>query len=440
MGRQHREHTRQQNRQQNRQRRRAKERRRQHRREAFGGAAAAGLPSGAQLAALVLDTVAFAAHAGGAGGSRAEQDEAVGQLVAGLGVPGGPALVATALRDLLAGLTAGVRSRGWQPSEVGRVIRRQAGASAVDLVVADPSDPADRPGGLDPDSPMWPADVAAAVAAIGVLEHLRPLPDLRSFGDPAGTGRAAAATAAAEASGVDSRLLGRVRALLAQAESSTFAEEAETFLAKAQQLMTRYNLDRALVEETAGERPRVAARRCWLDDPYVTAKAVLLGVVAEANRCRAVQDAAYGFVTLVGHPDDLAATELLFTALLAQATRQLADLGRAGSPGSYGRGARARRPAFRRSFLMGFAARIGARLREAAVASTAAADEETGGRLLPVLARRADLTEEATRRLFPHLVENSMTATDLAGWAAGTVAAELAELVVQPELPDLAAG
>lgn len=438
MGRQHRERTRQQNRQQNRQRRRAKERRRQHRLEAFGGAAAAGLPSGAQLAALLLDTVAFAA--GGAGGSRAEQDEAVGQLVAGLGVPGGPALVATALRDLLAGLSTGVRSRGWQPSEVGRVIRRQAGASAVGLVVADPSEPTDRPGRLDPDSPMWPADVAAAVAAIGVLERLRPLPDLRSFGDPAGTGRAAAATAAAEASGVDSRLLGRVRALLAQAESSTFAEEAETFLAKAQQLMTRYNLDRALVEETAGERPRVAARRCWLDDPYVTAKAVLLGVVAEANRCRAVQDAAYGFVTLVGHPDDLAASELLFTALLAQATRQLADLGRAGSPGSYGGGARARRPAFRRSFLMGFAARIGARLRAAAVASTAAADEETGGRLLPVLARRADHTEEATRRLFPHLVESSSTATDLAGWAAGTVAADLAELVVQPELPDLAAG
>lgn len=452
---------------QNRQRRKAKERRRQQRRRMGGGhgqAAGWGLPPAAELAAVVLDTIRLAAHAGCEGGSREDQQRAAARLADGLGLPGGPAFIATGLADLLAGLAAGVLGSGWEPPEVCRVVRRKAGAAAVGAVAsglreavraAAPEvrarwlDPAGRltaeavaelvggPRTLDPEGPSWPADVAAALEAVGVLEHLRPLPNLWSVADAAAaTGRQPAGGGSA----VDGRMLARVRALLAKAESSDFAEEAETFMAKAQELMTRYNLDRALVEEATAGPPRVAARRCWLEDPYLPAKGFLLAVVAEANRCRAVLDEAYGFVTLVGHPDDLESSELLFTSLLAQATRRLAGLAPTAQPEWPGGRARTRRPSFRRSFLVGFTSRIGARLREAAAASTAAADGETGGRLLPVLARRADHTEEATRRLFPHLVENSLTATDLAGWATGTAAADLAELVVQPELSDLAAG
>src|SRR5438045_2689314 len=48
--------------------------------------------------------------------------------------------------------------------------------------------------------------------------------------------------------GIDDRMLAKVRALLAKAESTEFTDEADALTAKAQELMTRYSIDRALVD------------------------------------------------------------------------------------------------------------------------------------------------------------------------------------------------
>jgi len=116
---------------------------------------------------------------------------------------------------------------------------------------------------------------------------------------------------------------------------------------------------------------------------------------------RSVSLYKYGFVTLFGHPDDLSTAEMLFTALLVHATKQMALSARAvrpwprclaGHPGRItGRTAperqapemwplsaaqrNASRPSYRRSFLLAYASRIGARLREAAASATDAAVE-----------------------------------------------------------------
>jgi hypothetical protein len=231
-------------------------------------------------------------------------------------------------------------------------------------------------------------------------------------------------------------MLTRIRGLLTKAESSDFTEEADAFMAKAQELMSRYCIDRAMVEADAeGDgAPQVDARRVWLEDPYLEAKALLLANVASANRCRAVVDPEFGYSTLVGRPEDLNATDLLFTSLLVQATRRITALG---NDPTYGR--RSRRPSYRRSFLVAYAGRIGSRLREANEAATVAADEALGNRLLPVLARREEEVDAAVGALFGKLKELNFSLTDLAGWAAGTAAADLAELAVHEKLPFAAA-
>ncbi len=227
-------------------------------------------------------------------------------------------------------------------------------------------------------------------------------------------------------------MLTRIRGLLTKAESSDFAEEADAFTAKAQELMTRYCIDRTMVEADAeGDgAPPVHARRVWLEDPYLETKALLLANVASANRCRAVVDPHLGFSTVLGHPEDLAATDLLFTSLLLQATRRITALG---NDPTFGR--RSRKPSYRRSFLVAYADRIGFRLREANDAATVAADEAMGNRLLPVLARREESLDGAVGTLFGELGELKFSLTDVAGWAAGTAAADLAELGVHERLP-----
>jgi hypothetical protein len=44
---------------------------------------------------------------------------------------------------------------------------------------------------------------------------------------------------------LDQRMLDRVRALLAKAESTDFPQEADAFTARAQELMARHRIDRS---------------------------------------------------------------------------------------------------------------------------------------------------------------------------------------------------
>jgi hypothetical protein len=176
----------------------------------------------------------------------------------------------------------------------------------------------------------------------------------------------------------------------------------------------------------------------------------------------------YGFVTLAGDAMDLEMTEVLFTSLLVQATNQLriieaesrAEQAEAKAsattlldfmderdidPETAGelvasiltrmRAARQRNPAFRRSFLVAYAQRIGVRLTEAARATAEGAEAEVGGAFLPVLARRARSVDAAVESMFGVLRSSVIRATDAAGWAAGTAAADLAELSVRRRLP-----
>jgi hypothetical protein len=344
-------------------------------------------------------------------------------------------VTARVLMVLTEQLTAALRA-GWEPRDISAVLRRKVGPPSSELVAAVLPEAvrrrcpdsaraprweaqvrelaADaRP--LRPASPAWEADIGSAVAAIGFLSHLGALPDLASPTPRPGTRL-----------DLDPSLLAKVRGLLAKAEATAFEGEADAFLSKAQELMTRHNLDRAALQET-GQSVVVGieARRCWLDDPYLKQKGFLLAVVAGANRCRSVSLYEYGFVTIFGHPDDLSATEMLFTALLVHATKWMTLS--SGAPGSS-------RPSYRRSFLLAYASRIGARLREAAASATDAAVEAAGCALLPVLAERRRGVDEALRRMFPNTTKAEFSITDAAGWAAGQAAADLADLSWQPKL------
>ena len=175
---------------------------------------------------------------------------------------------------------------------------------------------------------------------------------------------------------------------------------------------------------------RRSRRRVWLEDPYLEAKSLLLANVASANRCRAVVDPEFGFSTVVGHPEHLTATDLLFTSLLVQAAQRITALGN-----DVTLGRRARKPTYRRSFLVAYAGRIGFRLHEADEAATGAADKAFDHRLLPVLARREERLDAVVRDLFSELGELKFALTDIAGWAAGTAAADVAELGVHKKLP-----
>lgn len=252
----------------------------------------------------------------------------------------------------------------------------------------------------------------ALTLVVTVIAAMMMWPELPVIVPLPGTVRA---TAPSPRHGVDPKILARVRGLLAKAESTEFAEEAEALSAKAQELMNRHAVERAMLDAEEHVPQVASARRIWLDNPYVGAKAHLVAVVADANRCRAVIHEKIGFVALMGDEMDLEITELLATSLLLQATRALVAAGRAGQ---------SRVRSYRQSFLMAYAHRIGERL----AAVTESAVSEPDERLLPVLVDRRKAVDELFETMYPATRTKSYSANNAAGWGAGRAAADRADL------------
>ena len=294
---------------------------------------------------------------------------------------------------------AQAQERQWEAGELRRQAERRLGPVHASYL-------ADVAGGR----PRVTAESLAV--AVEVLALLLSLPALPRLG------------AAPSRRPQNTRVLEKVRALLAKAESTTFPEEAEALSAKAQELMARHAIDSAMVaggSAAAGDGP--TGVRVPVDDPYAGAKSILLSEVAAANRCRAVWSKGLGFSTVLGFESDLEFVDVLYTSLLVQATSAMVAAG-----SQVDRSGRSRTRSFRQAFLLAYASRIGQRLREAEAASRAAAAEEYGQALVPVLADRSAAVRAAEAEAFPHLVSRSVSVSNAAGWAAGKAAADLASL------------
>lgn len=338
-----------------------------------------------------------------------------------------------------------VTASGWSPTDLAEVLRRRVAHCLPTLRTL-----LDRhAAGFAPERvpPTWRAelhalpasappvgvgDVADLTRLLTVAGVLSVLPEIAPIVEAPGTVPSTTRPSAPTQAGPeDARKLARVRALLAKAESTDYEAEAEALTAKAQELVTRYALQRLLDRVDEGERrtaDRIGARRIWIDAPYVEAKASLLAAVATANRCRAVLSVDLGFLTVVGEPGDLDVVDLLGTSLLLQANtamlRQGTQVDRAG---------RSRTRSFRQSFLLSYAVRIGERLR--AVETATVAESEQPDRLLPVLHATQRAVDEHTEHLFPRMQHNRGSRTiDTRGWAAGRAAADLAQLDVDGRL------
>ncbi|BCJ71771.1 hypothetical protein CS0771_13150 [Catellatospora sp. IY07-71] len=254
------------------------------------------------------------------------------------------------------------------------------------------------------------------------------LPRLEKAGHAPGTPIPPRRSASRATQAADQRMLDRIRALLAKAESTGFPEEAEAFTAKAQQLMARHSIDHALLDATAGGGDGPDTRRIVIANPYEGPKALLLQVVARANNCRAVNFKEYGLSTMVGFEPDLDAVELLYTSLLVQAVRAMTAAN--ARPDRYGRNDVR---SFRQAFLSAYADRIGERLAEAA--EEGHAEAAAGTDLVPVLAARNEAVSTAFDELFPNRVTGAARIGNLAGWASGRAAADRADLAARAPLP-----
>jgi hypothetical protein len=365
--------------------------------------------------------------------------------------------VSDVLVDFLRVAVRAAWRQGWQPAELARQAGRALSAEHA-RVVADLMADETRGHAAATVDPRWAAQIAAldvhppagagfmdnwrranlaglrgAVAnAVEALQALRRLPVLERLLPLPGTARPAAAGPAGNARPAGARVLSRIRALLAKAEATEFTEEAQALSARAQQLMAKYSIDHALLAAGQGDPETPGGRRLPVDNPYEAPKVTLLQTVARANRCRTVWLRDLGLVTVIGFPPDLDAAELLFTSLLVQANSAMLRAG--ATKDSAGR---PRTKAFRQSFLISYAVRIGERLAAAAgqaereaIAEQAGATPTGGKDLVPFLAARHRAVDDAVDAMFGAALGRSraVRVDDADGWHSGRAAADQASL------------
>jgi hypothetical protein len=201
-------------------------------------------------------------------------------------------------------------------------------------------------------------------------------------------------------------VLARIRKLLAVAEHPTTPPgEADAAARAAERLVAKYAIDEALLEARAVTRSRPESRTLVVEAPYASAKSVLIAAVAMAHGAQAISHRGTdpARVTLIGFPSDLQLVDLLYTSLLLQATTSLRRQPVTGR-------------AFRRAFLIGFAAEVGDRLAEA----RRDAVEDSGGPSTALALRDRDAeVADAVREHFPRLRSARATVSDGHGLAAG---------------------
>jgi len=235
-----------------------------------------------------------------------------------------------------------------------------------------------------------------------------------------------------ETEGMDEQRLARVRKLLAKAENpGVTPEEAETYTAKAAELIAAYGIDRALLAEADPTSDLPGDREVELEAPYAQEKATLLWAVARPLRCQGVLRRTYSencdgeftkhlTMHLFGYGSDLERLELLFTSLLLQLTSGLART--PVPPGEHV-------AAFRRTWILGFAAAVHTRLEAAEQGAAAPADRaETGRSVALVLADRTATVERLLQETYPAVRPGRRRSLQGGGYGGGYGAGSRADL------------
>ena len=224
---------------------------------------------------------------------------------------------------------------------------------------------------------------------------------------------------------IDESVVRRVRKLLDKAESTSNPHEAEAFSRKAAEIAAQHRIDPTRLAAAAGRSGELDVRTISLGrGAYVRARLSLLINIAGAHDVKVVfQSRPDGTVALpAGFIEDLDVVEMLYHSLHQQASAQMASIHR-------GTGAATQR--HRRSFLFGFADRVGELLLDAATHAeqSVPVGSPAGEELALALRERTERVDEfaseewgSVRRARPP------RAPDLRGWKDGSIAADGADI------------
>ncbi len=183
------------------------------------------------------------------------------------------------------------------------------------------------------------------------------------------------------------KIIDRIQKLLAQAEGTTFEQEAATFMAAAQRLMLEHAIEEGMLakaDPARKTRPIVRTMEFGKNTTGIKALRILLTGVAQTNRCKVWMNPGRKFMGIAGFEEDVEFVLMLTNSIRVQMATALGVAAK--DPVAKAIGGKT----FAVNFMYGYVGRVITRLK----AMQRAATEEVVGRSnLPVLLDRKAAVE-----------------------------------------------
>lgn len=222
-------------------------------------------------------------------------------------------------------------------------------------------------------------------------------------------------------------MLDKVRKLLAMAEGTDNAAEAEAFTAKATALMLSNSIDEAMLQKAGSKVNESIIAKTIVIEGYAKAKMSLLTGIAQAMGAKTVYTAntkRSGWATIkvevIGWESDITNIEMLFASLVMQMTSDM-EREAAHNKNVHGR-------AFKQAFIIGFANTVHSRLLIQRKDAVKVADDSTPGAAVAVV-ERTSAVEADFRRRYPRTGRGTgAQASSYTGMAQGRAAGQRANI------------
>lgn len=218
-------------------------------------------------------------------------------------------------------------------------------------------------------------------------------------------------------------IIRKIQAMLAKAESTTHEAEAETFNAKAQELMLRHAIAEADLRDAGQAKKGEIKPEPFVysgSDANLPGKRRLLTVACKMAGVKCVFYTGSRHkqtAVLIGYQADREYAAMIYASL----TLQVTSLGRL----AYNRD----QPPFGlKRYMTGFMVGFGDRVAERAEQMTATVNEDTGGSLLPVLASKEQEVDQAFQQHFPNTKKLARNRVDAQAYGSGTRAGANADI------------
>lgn len=225
----------------------------------------------------------------------------------------------------------------------------------------------------------------------------------------------------------DTKMMDKIVKLLAMAEGTDNAAEAEAFTAKATELMFAHSIDEAMLAYAGTKSGDTIIAKDVTIEGYAKAKMSLLAGIATALNVKSIytpntKRSGWSTIkmTLIGWESDISNVEVLFASLVMQMTNEMERQAKQ-NKNVHGR-------AFKQAFIIGFANEVFRRLTVQRADAVKVAEDATPGAALAVVDRNKAVSNDFARR-FPRTGKGTgPQASSYTGMAQGRAAGQRANI------------